>query len=88
MSDIVTPKDLGPRIVSFAELQAVLMPLALGYAWGEAAIRDLWLLGAPIPNDMTKRILLPNQFMEWFEDVQARQGLNISLREVHDSLPR
>ena len=92
MTELVKPRDLGPRIVSFAELKAALTPLTFGYAWGEAAIRDLWLLGAPVPqadvDAPVRRVLLPTQFMKWFKDVQARQGFSISPQVAYEQLKR
>ncbi len=71
---------LTPRIVTFADLQRVLLPYCLGWSWAADAIRDLWLKGAPVPtgpHEPEKRILLPGQFKKWWAEVQQRQGLPV-----------
>jgi hypothetical protein len=67
-------RRLPPLIMTLPQLMAVLLPLTLGYAWGEGTIHDLWKCGAPDPNDPAKRIILPNKLMDWLEDVLERQG--------------
>lgn len=39
------------RLVTYPDLRRKLLPYVGGWKWAEDAIRDLWLLGAPIPND-------------------------------------
>jgi hypothetical protein len=74
-SDLVsTYRKLPPLIVTAQELRDILSPLTNGYKWGENTIMDLWKLGAPMPNDNTRRIVFPNKLAEWLEDVLARQG--------------
>ncbi|MCA9366871.1 hypothetical protein KC887_01235 [Candidatus Kaiserbacteria bacterium] len=69
---------LPPLIVTFEQLVFILQPLTMGYAWGENAIRDLWLLGAPIPTSNplapTKRIVFPGKLAEWLADVLEKKG--------------
>lgn len=65
---------LPPLVVSLGELRAILQPITAGYAWGENTIHDLWVLGAPAPQDPTRRIVFPNQLAKWLEDVLTRQG--------------
>lgn len=65
---------LPPLQVSLPELKAILLPLTMGYAWGEGTIHDLWIMGAPLPQDTSKRIVFPNQLAKWLEDVLNRQG--------------
>lgn len=72
--DIETAKKLPPLQVTYTELEQILAPLTLGYAWGENTIRDLWLLGAPVPQQPARRIVFPNQLAKWLEDVLTRQG--------------
>lgn len=72
--DIEIAKKLQPLQVTYAELVTILGPLTLGYAWGEDTIRDLWLLGAPLPQEPARRIVFPNKLMEWLDDVLTRQG--------------
>lgn len=72
--------NLQPKIVTFDQLRATLLPIVTGYKWAEDTLRDLWLLGAPIPNPLDgqpeKRILLPTQFRTWFDDVQKKMGID------------
>ena len=75
----MTPSgQIPPRIVSFAQLRAALLPIVSGYGWAEDALRDLWLLGAPIPQPQgqaERRILLPQKFLAWWAEVQQRMGI-------------
>ena len=68
-----------PLQVSYPELVSVLQPITFGYAWGEGTIRDLWLLGAPLPHAPGRRIVFPGQLAKWLEDVLARQGKPLDL---------
>ena len=68
-----------PLMVTLAELKAALMPLTVGYAWGEGTIHDLWIMGAPTPNSLLgtaeeRRIVFPGQLAKWLVDVLERQG--------------
>jgi hypothetical protein len=76
MSDLrqAQAPQLPPLILTEAQLTAVLEPLTAGYAWGAGTIGDLWRCGAPLPNDPTKRIILPSKLMDWLADVLERQG--------------
>jgi hypothetical protein len=67
-------RQLPPLQVSYAELCKILQPITVGYAWGEGTIHDLWIMGAPLPHDTSKRIVFPNQLAKWLEDVLTRQG--------------
>jgi len=67
-------RTLPPLQVTYPELAAILQPITVGYKWGEGTIRDLWLLGAPLPQDTARRIVFPNQLAKWLEDVLTRQG--------------
>jgi len=79
---IITPADMGPRIVSIEELRRVCLPICAGYAWGLGTIVDLWKKGAPVPqrdpHAPERRVLLPGQFRKWYEDVAQRKGLALS----------
>ena len=84
-------RHLAPKIVTFPQLYAVLIPYCAGYAWAEDAIRDLWLLGAPVPRSNPSapeaRILLPSKFAAWWADVQQRMGFPDALGAgVHKSI--
>jgi hypothetical protein len=71
-------RAIPPLQVTHAELRAILLPLTMGYAWGEGTIHDLWILGAPVPQDTARRIVFPGQLSKWLEDVLARQGRPLS----------
>jgi hypothetical protein len=77
MSDLQL-HGLPPLVVTFPELVAILQPLAMGYKWGEDTIRDLWNLGAVMPNQNphapTKRIVFPGKLAEWLADVLEKKG--------------
>lgn len=74
MSDLAQWRKLPPLEATYEELVIILQPITMGYAWGESAIRDLWLLGAPLPPDFTKRIVFPNKLAEWLVDVLEKKG--------------
>lgn len=78
MSDIVNPK-LKPQVVTLAQLRHTLLPLVVGYQWGEDTITDLWNASTPIPqaslHEPQKRFILPVRFLEWWADVQQRMGI-------------
>ena len=68
-----------PLMLTYAETVKVLMPITLGYAWGEGTIRDLWKMGAPTPDSRMgsaneRRIIFPGQLAKWLVDVLERQG--------------
>ena len=67
-------RTLPPLQVTYTQLATILQPITVGYKWGEDTIRDLWLLGAPTPQDTARRIVFPNQLAKWLEDVLTRQG--------------
>ena len=73
--------SLPPVCLSYGNLCRILSPLVEGYAWGQDTIRDLWLLGAPMPPAVgaaapgeTVRLIVPSQLMAWLTDVLNRQG--------------
>ena len=72
--NIETYRKLPPLQMTYTELEQTLAPLTLGYAWGEGTIRDLWLMGAPVPQEPARRIVFPNQLAKWLDDVLTRQG--------------
>lgn len=69
---------LPPLVVTFPQLVAILQPLTMGYKWGEDTIRDLWNLGAvmpdPNPQAPIKRIVFPGKLAEWLADVLDKRG--------------
>lgn len=76
-----------PRIVTFDDLQATLLPIIQEYPWAMDTLRDLWLMGAPDPsprpiNSPEKRILNPGQFANWWADVVERMGLPLTPNEI------
>lgn len=89
-----------PRLVTFPRLVVVLLtnyPSLKSWPWAVNAIRDLWLLGAPIPQDRCpgnkpceaypvcnhiRRVLLPNVFEKWWDEVRTRQSLEIAAETV------
>jgi hypothetical protein len=80
-----------PRLVTWADLYATLLPLCLGWSWAEDAIRDLWLKGAPVPvraGTPETRILLPGQFRQWFAEVRQRQGLAQTPEDMYGQIAR
>jgi hypothetical protein len=75
-----------PRIVSLADLKAKLLPLCLGYVWAEGAIVDLWKKGAPVPQPVgtpERRILIPQHFAAWWNEIQQRMGVEASVSEIY-----
>ena len=88
---------LAPRLVTYPELATKLLPYVVGYKWGRETIHDLWIKGAPMPNDgcpgkvacrafpecqHIRRVLLPNYFAEWWTDVSKRIGKDISAETI------
>jgi hypothetical protein len=88
---------LPPRLVTFPQLVAKLYPYVQGYKWGIETIHDLWIKGAPMPEDRCpnnrpcnkfpecdhiRRVILPNYFAEWWTDVGGRLGSEMSPQDV------
>lgn len=84
---LITPGQvMQPRIVSFDDLQKALLPMCVGMPWAQSAIRDLWLLGAPVPQPEgapERRILLPGKFAQWWGEVQQRMGLELAPQLIY-----
>ena len=85
MNDLLlAPHNLPPICMTWPQLYATLEPLTRGYKWGESTIRDLWMLGAPMPPTpgakvmLDERLIVPSQLMAWLEDVLNRQGRPLS----------
>ena len=90
--------DLGqPKLVTYPELLRKLEPYTRGWPWATDSIRDLWLLGAPMPMDKCpgdtpckaypncnhiRRVLIPEHFAKWWEEVGQRQAELIGAKEV------
>lgn len=85
------------RLVKYAELYRALYPYVADYKWGRDSIYDLWLKGAPVPQDKCpggkacsaypkckhiRRVLLPNHLEDWWADVSNRISLDISASEA------
>lgn len=80
-----------PRIVTLAELTAVLVPLCRGNKWAEGSIVDLWKKGAPVPQpegEPERRILIPEQFALWWDDFNQRLGTGITVESTYQPLSR
>lgn len=79
MSNVNT--QMKPQTVTLAQLQRTLLPLVVGYKWGEDTITDLWNESTPIPqnslHEPQKRLILPSRFLGWWADVQQRMGIAI-----------
>jgi len=88
-----------PRLVSYPQLVIRLFPLLKGWSWAQDALRDLWLLGAPVPQDHCpgnvpckayprcnhiRRVLLPAQFKKWWDEVRERQSIEIAAKALLD----
>lgn len=99
LDDIV--QRMQPRMVSYPELECKLLPYVTGFKWGRDAIRDLWLKGAPAPQDKCpgnkpckayprcnhiRRIILPNYFAAWWAEVGERQEQELAASIIYKSL--
>lgn len=85
---ILRPDEImRPRIVSLKDLQDKLLPYCVGYAWAEGAIVDLWKKGAPVPQSdpqaPERRILIPEYFSQWWQDVQQRMGYEATALDMY-----
>ncbi len=93
----------GPKIVSYQELRRKLLPYTHGWSWAEDSIRDLWLLGAPAPQDSCpggiacesypicnhiRRVLIPEMFAKWWAEVGDRQAEEIGAKKIVGGLGR
>ena len=78
MTNLLAGRNLQPIICTLAEAKAILLPLTVGYAWGEKTIVDLWTQCAPSPDSgpgrPEKRIISPSHLGAWLADVLQRQG--------------
>lgn len=80
---LVMGRTLPPIICTLTEAKQILLPVTLGYAWGESTISDLWSRCAPTPESIPgtvteRRIISPAHLGEWLEDVLNRQGRPLS----------
>lgn len=66
----------GPRLITESQLRLILGTILGLDKWAQDTIGDLWRMGAPVPNPGMEetRILLPNQFKTWWNDVMQRLG--------------
>jgi hypothetical protein len=86
-----------PKLVTYPELRRKLEVYTRGWPWAEDAIRDLWLMGAPMPMDKCpgntpckaypscdhiRRVLIPEAFAKWWAEVGERQAELIGAKEV------
>jgi hypothetical protein len=81
--NLLAGRQLQPLILSRSELTRVLLPLTVGYAWGEKTIVDLWTQCAPVPGGtVERRIISPAHLGAWLADVLAKQGRPLSEQAV------
>lgn len=86
-----------PRLITYPELYRELEVYTRGWPWAKDAIRDLWLIGAPMPMDKCpgntpckaypscnhiRRVLIPEQFAKWWKEVGDRQAEAIGAVEI------
>jgi hypothetical protein len=79
-----------PRIVTWDQMQAALLPHIRGYSWAMDTLGDLWRMCTPTPNQVLRpdsigtemRIILPNDFAAWWEDVRQKMGIEATAAEV------
>lgn len=91
----------GPKLVTFPELRQKLLPYTHGWRWAEDSIRDLFLLGVPVPQDECpggkpckayprcnhiRRVLIPGMFAKWWKDVGDRQAEEIGAHLIVDDI--
>lgn len=81
-----------PKIITWSELQRVILPRIQGYRWALDTLGDLWRLCAPVPNqiiatghDDERRIITPSKFAAWWGDIAKRQGFSEQGGEVLDA---
>jgi hypothetical protein len=75
--NVLAGRNYPPIICTLAEAKAILLPITMGYRWGESTIKDLWSRCAPTPDSTAaheKRIISPSHLGEWLADVLERQG--------------
>lgn len=84
------PRQYKPLILSYRELESVLFPYIVTNAWGIDTIRDLWMVGAPIPGvGEERRVILPGKLMEWLKDVLNTNGQPLDARAgIYSQLAR
>ena len=79
--NILKAAGLQPLILSYSELWRVLLPLTIGYTWGESTIKDLWTCLAPVPGfTEERRIVSPAHLGEWLADVLEKRGLPLDVQ--------
>jgi len=85
------------KLVTYPQLYATLAPIVGHYPWGLSTIRDLWLQGAPVPQDRCpgnkpckayprcdhiRRAIGLEQFQKWFAEVHQRAKSEASAQDV------
>ena len=79
-----------PRIVTWAQMQAAILPKIQGYPWAMDTLGDLWRMCTPTPNQILSpnptaketRIILPNDFAKWWADVSQRMSIDQTPAQV------
>ena len=85
-------RRLPARVVTWNQLLKVVLPFVGDYPWAMDVLGDLWRMGAPSPDSIVgmtgeRRVLLPVQFAQWWEDVQERRGLPLTAADIWGRLP-
>lgn len=79
MANLLAGRGYQPIICTLSEAYRILLPITLGYTWGESTIKDLWSRCAPTPDSTPgtaheRRIISPAHLGDWLSDVLTRQG--------------
>lgn len=69
------PNQYTPLILTYRELEQVLLPYIVTHRWGQDTIGDLWRAGAPIPSSgEERRVILLTKLMNWLKTIMSEQG--------------
>lgn len=79
-----------PIIVTFERLKQVILPKTGNLKWVEMEMHDMWLKGAPIPqqnpNAPEARVLIPLHFATWWTSVQQKLGLSNHQGQIYANI--
>lgn len=81
------PADLGlPAAVTWAQLWHAVGPFMAPVPGARDSLRDLWLLGAPLPDNRPglppRRVLLVGRFQAWWHEWYGRASAPRDRREL------